>query len=56
MRTYFIDNEIYYQNKKQPSRKVEVFDMTLYKGVAYCRDEDGNAYKLEPNRIIYEED
>lgn len=59
MKYYFIDSEIYYQGKKQPERKVELFnvdkvnvyDKTYYDGY----DKDGNAYRILDKNIIMEE-
>lgn len=56
VRYYFIDNEIYYQNKKQPVRKVELFDVTIdeVNKTARCFDSDGNEYILSLDEMIKE--
>lgn len=50
---YFINNEIYFQNKKMPPKKVELFhldiDVENKKYTGY--DKDGNFYKLNANEI-----
>jgi len=60
MKYYFIDKEIYYQNKKMPDRKVELFDVEIIRenifidniGLGYIElakgyDKDGNFYKID---------
>ena len=51
---YFIDDNIWYQGKKQPSRKVEI--VTMYKEpngkTAVCYDKDGDEYRLNLNEIF----
>ena len=62
MKYYFIDKEIYFQNKKMPDRKVELFDVELHKDfitndeTATGYDEDGNFYEIPKNDLIIEED
>lgn len=55
-RYYFIDTEIYYQNVKQPPRKVEVFHVEE-RGYGYSViDKYGNFYNLDKDQLIVEED
>ena len=55
MKYYFIDNEIYFQGKKQPSRKVEIFSLyDMGNDKICCRDIDGNSYILDKKEIIVE--
>lgn len=62
MKYYFIDKEIYYQNKKMPDRKVELFhcqkvtDYTNYKKFIEGYDVDGNLYKIKEDELIIEEE
>lgn len=56
MRYYFIDNEIYFQNQKQPPRKVELFNIEFNNGDAFGYDFDGNEYQIPEEDIIVEED
>ena len=59
-RFYFIDNNIYFQNKKMPPRKVELFSVKINMNDDFYTgyDKDGNFYKLNinHNRLIVEED
>lgn len=60
-RYYFIDKEIYFQNKKLPDRKVELFyvrrKLNEYTGELeyFGFDKDGNDYVISENEIIIEE-
>lgn len=62
MRYYFIDKEIYFQNKKMPDRKVELFD--CQKVTDYINNQefiegydiDGNLYKINKDELIIEEE
>ena len=57
---YFIDDDIYFQNKKLPPRKVELFNVNInmndkiYTGY----DKDGNFYKLcfDEHELLIEEE
>lgn len=53
MSKYFIDNNIYFQNKKMPPRKVIIKSMIHeFNGqIAICYDEDGNEYSINVNKI-----
>ena len=50
---YFIDKEIYFQNKKLPPRKVIIKSMIYKEGneSAICYDEDGNEYSINVKEI-----
>jgi DNA-binding transcriptional regulator YiaG len=58
MSKYFIDTEIYYQNKKQPPKKVII--TTMYNEpnghTALCYDEDGDEYSIELSDIYDDND
>lgn len=56
MQYYFIDKDIYFQNKKQPPRKVELFNVIKdeSKDEFSGYDIDGNFYELSLNRLIEE--
>lgn len=49
---YFIDNQIYFQGKQQPPRRVPVYDLKLAQGKAYFHDREGNHYTLAENEIF----
>lgn len=54
MSKYFIDTEIYYQNKRLPPRKVKlpiVINNSDNK-TALCYDDDGNEYFLNRDEIF----
>lgn len=55
---YFIDDEIYYQNKKQPPREVELPIVRFNSNGrdAICYDNDGDVYILPIKLILYKED
>lgn len=55
-RFYFIDKKVYYLGKKQPYRKVEIFNVTIYKDFFTANDKDGNQYKLDRSELIIEDD
>ena len=61
MRYYFIDKEIYYQNKKMPDRKVELFNVEIVKDYisnqefVQAYDEDANLYKIRKDELIIED-
>ena len=54
MAKYFIDKEIYFQNIKQPPRKVllPVVIANADGQTALCYDEDGNNYTLNISEIF----
>lgn len=54
-RYFFIDKEIYFQNKKMPDRKVELFNVENDGADVYANDIDGNWYHLETKDLIIEE-
>jgi len=51
---YFIDKSIYFQGEKQPDRKVELFNVTIYKDFVLANDKDGNEYNLDMSELIIE--
>lgn len=53
-RYYFIDTEIYYQGKKQPSRKVELFNVNIIGNTVYGADENDNEYEILKSQLIVE--
>lgn len=56
MRYFFINKEIYFQNKKMPDRKEELFNVTIDGNDVYGNDEDGNDYHIDIKELIMEED
>lgn len=62
MKYYFIDKEIYYQNKKMPDRKVELFNVEIIKDYINNQefvkgyDKDANLYKIRKDELIIEEE
>ena len=58
MSKYFIDKEIYFQNKKLPPRKVIIVSMKYEKENEYatCYDEDGNDYEIKIEEIYDDKD
>lgn len=52
--SYYIDKEIYYQNKLQPPRKIKCYFLDIKDGEAYFYDEDGNLYIVPEEDIINE--
>ncbi len=57
MRYYFIDSEIYFQGKKEPPRKVELFAVDFEKdGTVTGYDENGNQYTLEAKEVFTEDE
>ena len=52
MTKYFIDNEIYFQGKRQEPRKVLLTSVEVIGNKAICYDEDGDVYTLEPTQIL----
>ena len=55
-RYYFIDDNIYFQNKKLPPRKVELFNISIYNKEIHGMDSDGNWYEIPKSQLIIEED
>ena len=55
MKYYFIDKEIYYQNKKMPERKVELFNVEISEHQATGYDGNGNLYEINKNELIVED-
>lgn len=58
MSKYFIDKEIYFQNKKLPPRKVIIQSMIYKAGdeSAICYDEDRNEYSIKTKEIYDDHD
>lgn len=56
MRYYFIDKEIYFQNKKMADRKVELFNIEFFGDYLLGYDKDGNLYEITKNELIIEEE
>lgn len=56
MRYYFMDKEIYFQNKKMPDRKVELFSVEVSEHYATGYDENGNLYEIDIDELIIEEE
>lgn len=54
---YFIDNDVWYQGKRQPPRKVvlEVVIPNQDGKSATCYDKDGDSYTLKLTEILEEE-
>lgn len=52
MNYYFIDREIYYQNKKQEPRKIQCFNLKIKGNIATFIDEDGNDYIVSSCDIL----
>lgn len=56
MSKYFIDDNIYFQGKKQIPRKVKLTSVTAIDDEkAICYDENGDSYTLELSKIYDEE-
>jgi hypothetical protein len=55
-RYYFIDDEIYFKNVKQPPRKVELFFVDKVGSLYLGKDEDGNDYVIGEEDMIIEEE
>ena len=56
MSKYFIDDNIYFQGKKQAPRKVKLISVTeIDNEKAICYDENGDSYTLELSKIYEEE-
>ena len=55
MRYYFIDKEIYFQNKKMRDRKVELFNVEISEHYVTGYDKDGNLYETTKDELIIEE-
>lgn len=55
-RYYFIDKRIYFQNKKMPDRKVELFNIEIDGEYVYATDIDYNTYCIEKSDLIIEEE
>ena len=53
-RYYFIDKEIYFQGKKMPDRKVELFNVAFNGNIVTGFDEDGNDYTIDKSELIKE--
>ena len=49
---YFVDTQIYFQNKQLPPRRVPVYDLKIAQGKAYFRDKEGNHYTLSESEIF----
>ena len=49
---FFLDKEIYFQNKKLPARKVELFNVEIHDNTVIGYDEDGNLYQLDLKDLI----
>lgn len=58
MSKYFIDKEVYFQNKKMPPRKVIIASMYNEPNghTALCYDEDGDEYSIELSDIFDDND
>lgn len=54
MKYYFIDKEIYYQGKKVPDRKIELFNIRYSGEKVLATDEMGNDYEIDRNELIIE--
>lgn len=54
MRYFFMEDEIYHGNEKQPLRKTELFDVTILNDKIYAYDENGNHYTLDKEQLILE--
>ena len=53
---YFIDDNIWFQNKRMEPRKVYCYKLFFDDyGFAHFEDKDGDLYKLPKDRILYEE-
>lgn len=55
MKCYFIDKEIYFQNKKMPDRKVELFNVKINGCYVTGYDKDGNLYHINKSELIIED-
>ena len=53
---YFIDDNIWFQNKKQPPRKVKLFFVDINNDIVTGCDIDGNLYELNYKDLIIEEE
>lgn len=53
---FFIDDQIYFQGKKQLSRKVYCLFLEMDDRWAYFTDESGNRYCLPIYRIFFEDE
>ena len=54
MRYFFIEDEIYYEGKKQPPRKTELFDVSIAYDKVFGYDENGNCYTLNKEQVVTE--
>ena len=54
MRYYFMNNDIYFQGKKMPSRKVYLTDIKKENKKVYGFGDDGLYYKIDENGLIEE--
>lgn len=53
-RYFFIDKQIYYQGKKLPDRKVELFNVSFDSVNVTGYDKDGDEYTIPINDLIIE--
>ena len=49
---YFMDDEIYYQGKKQPPRKVKCFYLSESDGIVKFYDSEGDSYTMPKERVF----
>lgn len=54
MKYYFIDDEVYFQNKKMPAVKRELYNVEKYEKIATGYDIDGNLYEINISQLIEE--
>lgn len=53
-RYYFIDKQIYYQGKRMPERKVELFNLSFDSYDVTGYDKDGDEYTIPIGDLIKE--
>ena len=49
---YFVDTDIYFQGKRQPPRRIPVYDAKVSNGKVFCRDALDNHYTLNENEVF----